>query len=167
MLVMAAVDDVSGEIVPYVIDRTMSAGANNVFVVNAFTKKNRMQYIVFVDVEEDRLEAVCDLLAIEFGTIGVRIFESRHRMLPYESETKVISVSDGKDVIEAKVRVKYLKKNDRVISLKAEYEDIKSLAMELSEKSKHIALSKLKSMIEAEAFGKVLESENIHISIDR
>ncbi len=59
MLLMATVDDVPAEVVPYIIERVMEAGADNIHVVNAITKKNRMEYIVYVDVREEKMEAVC------------------------------------------------------------------------------------------------------------
>ena len=57
MLLMATVDDVSAETVPYIIERVISAGADNMHVVSAITKKNRMEYIVFVDVSKEKLDA--------------------------------------------------------------------------------------------------------------
>lgn len=165
MLVMATVDDISGEIIPYFIERTMESGANNVHILNAMTKKGRTEYIVFIDVNEDSLDSVCMLLALEFGTIGVKVLEASHRMLPFEIKSGEVSVTGAKTSVRMPVRIKYLKKDGRVISLKAEYEDLKSLAGALSNEGVYIALSKLKSIIEAEAFGKVLGSENIHINV--
>ena len=85
MLLMATVDDVPAEVVPYIIERVMEAGADNIHVVNAITKKNRMEYIVYVDVGMEKMDAVCNILALEFGTIGVKAFEPRHIMLPYHA----------------------------------------------------------------------------------
>jgi hypothetical protein len=166
MLVLTTVDDVSGEMIAYVIDRTMEAGANNIHVVNAFTKKGRTEYMVFVDVDEAMLDPVCSLLALELGTIGFRVLESGHRMLPYEIRQKQVRVSIGGNHMEALVGVKYLLKDGRVVSLKAEYEDVKALAQRLAGEGTPVALSRLKSLIEADAFARVLEGPETGIDIE-
>jgi uncharacterized protein (DUF111 family) len=165
MLILTTVDDVPGEAIPYVIERTLETGANNVHVVNAVTKKGRTEYMVFVDVDEKRLDDVCAVLALEFGTLGFKILESRHKMLPYEKRVKTVRISVGGNIIDADVSVKYLLKDGKAISLKAEYEDVKSLATRLADEGTPVAFSRLKALIEAEAFSRVLESSDAAIEI--
>jgi uncharacterized protein (DUF111 family) len=165
MLLMATVDDVPAEVVPYIIERVMEAGADNIHVVNAITKKNRMEYIVYVDVREERAEAVCNILALEFGTIGVKAFEPRHIMLPYRLESKAIRVRVAEKTFDRTVRVKYISRDGRVLSLKAEYEDVRALAVDLARNGTGVPFTKLKALIEAEAFSKVLESSDVRITI--
>jgi uncharacterized protein (DUF111 family) len=165
MLLMATVDDVPAEVVPYIIDRVMEAGADNIHVVNAITKKNRMEYIVYVDVRGEKVEEICTILALEFGTIGVKAFEPRHLMLPYHMESKAIRVRVADKTFERTVRVKYLSRDGRILSLKAEYEDIKALAIDIAGHGPAVPFSKLKAVIEAEAFSRVLESSDVHITI--
>jgi uncharacterized protein (DUF111 family) len=165
MLLMATVDDVPAEVVPYIIDRVMEAGADNIHVVNAITKKNRMEYIVYVDVRDEKMEEICTILSLEFGTIGVKAFEPRHLMLPFHVESKAIRVRVGDKTMENNVRVKYISRDGRVLSLKAEYEDIKALAIDLARHGTALPFSRLKALIEAEAFSKVLESADVHITI--
>ena len=165
MLLMATVDDVSAETVPYIIERVISAGADNMHVVSAITKKNRMEYIIFVDVKKEKLDAVYTLLALEFGTIGVKAIAHEHMMMPFRIETKAIHVRLGDNALERDVRVKYVEKEGRVISLKAEYEDLRALALALEFSGMGMPFSKLKAMIEAEAYSKILEKENIALTI--
>jgi uncharacterized protein (DUF111 family) len=165
MLLMATVDDVSAETVPYIIERVISAGADNMHVVSAITKKNRMEYIVFVDVTKEKLDAVYTLLALEFGTIGVKAIAHEHMMLPFRVETKSMRVKLGENAVERDVRVKYVEKEGRVISLKAEYEDLRALAIALEPSGMRMPFSKIKAMIEAEAYSKILENEHITMTI--
>ena len=165
MLLMATVDDVPAEVVPYIIERVIEAGADNIHVVSAVTKKSRMEYIVYVDVSEEKSGDVCAVLALEFGTLGVKAFEPRHLMLPYHVEEKAIRVRAAERTFDRTVRVKYLSRDGQVISLKAEYEDVKALAVYLAGQGLRVPLSKLKALIEAEAFSKILESSDVHISI--
>ena len=162
---MATVDDVSAETVPYIIERLVSAGADNVHVVSAITKKNRMEYIVFVDVKKESLDAIYTLLALEFGTIGVKAIAYEHMMLPFRIENKSISVKIRDKTVDSPVRVKYVEKDGRVLSLKAEYEDLRALALKLESEGLHMPFSKLKALIEAEAYSKTLEKIDISVNI--
>ena len=165
MLILTTIDDVPGETIPYVIERTMDAGANNVHVVNAVTKKGRTEYMVFVDVDEARVDDVCAMLALELGTLGFKVLESRHKMMPYEKKVKTVRISFDGTPVDADVSIKYLLKDGKAISLKAEYEDVKSLALRLAEEGTPVALSRLKAMIEGEAFSRVLEDSDAAIEI--
>lgn len=160
MLLMTTIDDLPAEGLPYVIERTLDEGANNIHVLNAITKKGRMEYIVLVDVDGNKLDDICSLLALEFGTLGIKTFEYKHIKFPFEIKSKTVTVKTKNLELEAKVKVKYLKKDkNEVISLKAEYEDIKPIAMTLNSKGIKISLSKLKTIIEAETYKDVLKEE--------
>jgi uncharacterized protein (DUF111 family) len=163
---MTTIDDLPAESLPYVIDRIMELGANNIHVLNAITKKGRMEYIVLVDVDEKLLDNICSLLALEFGTLGIKTFKYDHVKFPYNVESKVVTLKIDDLHLESEVRVKYVKKEDtRIMSLKAEYEDVQSIAQLLNSKGINIPLSKLKTLIEAECYKKVLKKENIAISL--
>ena len=71
MLIMATVDDMPPEGIPYITDKVMDNGAKNIHIINAYTKKGRMEYIIFVDFPDESLEEISSLLALEFGTIGM------------------------------------------------------------------------------------------------
>lgn len=164
---MTTVDDLPAEGLPYVIERTIEKGAKNIHVLNGLTKKGRVEYIFFVDVDEQHMEDIAALLALELGTLGIKTFKTEHIMLPFEINSRKVTVEAKNEQFESEVQVKYLKKdNNHVISLKAEYEDIKKLALILESKGIHISLSKLKTIIEANAYNKVLNEEEIVIKVD-
>lgn len=164
---MTTVDDLPAEGVPYIIERTLEIGAKNVHVLNALTKKGRMEYIILVDVNEKYLDDITSLLALEFGTLGIKAFHTEHIMLPFEVISKTVKVKAKNTILKSKVQVKYLKKDkDTVISLKSEYEDVKSMALTLNSKGIKIPLSKLKTIIEAEAYKKILQEQDIVIKVD-
>ena len=164
---MITVDDLPPEGLPYIIERTLDKGAKNVHVLNAITKKGRMEYIFLVDVEKTSLEDVSSLLALELGTLGIKTFHNEHTMLPFEIFSRDVTVKTKNEQYKSKVQVKYLKKeNNKVISLKAEYEDIKNMASTLESKGIQIPLSKLKTIIEAEAYKRILLEENIVITVN-
>ena len=164
---MINVDDLPTEGLPYVIERTMERGAKNIHVLNGITKKGRVEYIFLVEVSEKNLENVSASLALELGTLGMKVLHTDHIMLPFEIISRKVTVKTKNSQFETEVQVKYLKNDkNQIISLKAEYEDIKKIALNLESKGIEISLSKIKTIIEAEAYKKVLNEENIVIRVD-
>ncbi|WP_407462903.1 nickel insertion protein [Methanobrevibacter sp.] len=166
MLIMTTIDDLPPEGIPYITDKIMDSGAKNVHIINALTKKGRMEYIVLVDFEEEYFDDISSLLALEFGTIGMKIFKHEHKRFPYELIEKKVLINIKDSSLESVAKIKYLFSDDnKLISLKAEYEDLKLLAKELNQKGFDISFSKLKTIIEAEAYKNPIDSESILISL--
>ncbi|WP_298536088.1 nickel insertion protein [uncultured Methanobrevibacter sp.] len=166
MLIMTTIDDLPPEGIPYITDKIMDSGAKNVHIINALTKKGRMEYIVLVDFEEEYFDDISSLLALEFGTIGMKIFKHEHKRFPYELIEKKVLISINDSSLESVAKIKYLFSDDnKLISLKAEYEDLKLLAKDLNQKGYDISFSKLKTIIEAEAYKNPIDSESILISL--
>ena len=164
---MITVDDLPTEGLPYIIERTMERGAKNIHVLNGITKKGRVEYIFLVEVSKKSLEDISAFLALELGTLGMKIFHTDHIKLPFEIISRKVVVETENTQLEIEVQVKYLKNdNDQVISLKAEYEDIKKIALKLESRGISIPLAKLKTVIEAEAYKKVLDNDNIRIKVN-
>jgi uncharacterized protein (DUF111 family) len=164
---MITVDDLPTEGLPYIIERTMERGAKNIHVLNGITKKGRVEYIFLVEVSKKSLEDISKFLALELGTLGMKIFHTDHIKLPFEIISRKVVVETENTQLEIEVQVKYLKNdNDQVISLKAEYEDIKKIALKLESRGISIPLAKLKTVIEAEAYKKVLDNDNIRIKVN-
>ena len=95
MLIMTTIDDLPPEGIPYITDKIIDAGAKNVHIINALTKKGRMEYIVLVDFEEEFFDDISSLLALEFGTIGMKIFRHEHKKFPYELIEKILDQMKG------------------------------------------------------------------------
>lgn len=166
MLIMTTIDDLPPEGIPYITDKIMDSGAKNVHIINALTKKGRMEYIVLVDFEEEYFDDISSLLALEFGTIGMKIFKHEHKKFPYELIEKKVLININDSSFESIVKIKYLFSDDKkLISLKAEYEDLKHLAKELNQQGLDISFSKLKTIIEAEAYKDSIGSKSIFFTL--
>ena len=164
---MITVDYLPAEGLPYVIERTMEKGAKNIHVLNALTKKGRVEYIFLVDVDEEYLEDISAFLALELGTLGIKTLNVDHIKLPFEIVSRKVTVQVRDNQFESEVQIKYLKKDDdQIISLKAEHEDIKKIALKLESEDIPISLSQLKTIVEAEAYKKVLSKEDIVIMVN-
>jgi hypothetical protein len=148
MLLLANVDDVSGELIPHVIDELMARGACSVHVVQAITKKGRMEYLFLVDCMQEHVEPLAGYLALELGTLGVRVFEPDHIKFTYEFCQVRLTLRDDPGV-QALVRVKQMADRDgQVISLKTELEDLRAALTRMRKAEPRISLKGLKRLVE-------------------
>ena len=115
------IDDMSPEIVPYLMEKIFQLGAKDVWCSNILMKKNRPAIIISVLCNEEIKEGVISIIKEETPTFGLRVsYVDRVR---FNREEKEVSTKYGK------VRVKLkLSDNNTVIGYHPEYEDCKNLA---------------------------------------
>ena len=168
MLILVNVDDISGELLPHVIDGLLARGAANVHAIQSITKKGRLEYIFFVDAPEEHLDDLGSFLVSEVGTIGIRLLESRHIRFDYRIRNMRLSVRERERVVEALVRVKEIYDGDQqLVSVKAEYEDLRSALAQFEEAGLRISLAALKRLVEQNATGQSNGTQGeIHIEPD-
>ena len=166
MLIMATVDDMPPEGIPYITDKVMDNGAKNIHIINAYTKKGRMEYIIFVDFPDESLEEISSLLALEFGTIGMKIINYEHIKFPYKIAHKKLTLNIQDVSFSQDIRIKYLYNlKEEIISLKVEYEDLKSFVNEVNSKGFDVSFSKLKTLIEAKAYCESFDLDELSLSL--
>lgn len=121
------VDDVSGEIIGYAINKLLNEGAVDVFVTQAIGKKNRPVNVISVVTDYKNYERLAELLMEETGTLGVRVCEIPR--FTAEKRKEVIELEiHGK---RFNVTVKISKVGKKTINVKAEHEDLKKIAEDL------------------------------------
>lgn len=169
MLILVNVDDISGELLPHVIDGLLARGAANVHAVQSITKKGRLEYIFFVDAPGERLDELGSFLVSEVGTIGMRILESRHIRFDYRIRDMRLTIREGEKPVQAVVRVKEIYNGDQqVVSVKAEYEDLRSALTQFEEAGLRISFAALKRLVEQNAMGQSNGSQGyIHVEAAR
>ena len=94
-----------------------------------------MEHIVLVDTDENYLDDICSLLALEFGTLGIKTFKYEHVKFPFETSSKKVMLQADGVHLEMEIRVKFVKKGEEIISLKAEYDDLESMIVELNSRA--------------------------------
>ena len=152
MLLMMNVDDISGEALPHLIDELHNRGANSVHVVQALTKKGRLEYLFWVDAPEECVEALGGYLAQETGTLGVRVFDPHHIRFDYRVRPAEIEAQGERGDVEARIQVKeVLARDGRVTSVKAECDDLRAALAVLQEKGLEVSFSALKRLVEQAA----------------
>jgi len=115
-------DDMTGELVGFVMERLFEAGVRDVWVTPAQMKKNRPAVVLSVLCDPETLPAALQILLRETTTLGVRVQEVERLCLPREFE----EVETPYGV----VKVKVAKLGNEVVNISPEYEDCRRIALE-------------------------------------
>lgn len=118
------IDDCSGEILGYVMDRLFEAGAKDVHYLPVFMKKNRPAYQLNVICSPEEAEKMENIIFRETTTIGIRR-QILERSILFR-EIKTISTSLGN------AKVKVCTYPDGKQEMYPEYEDVMRLAQKNS-----------------------------------
>ncbi len=115
-------DDMSGELAGFVMERLLEAGARDVWLTPAQMKKNRPAVVLSALCDASVLPSVLDILLRETTTLGVRVQEVERLCLPRE----IVEV----DTPYGSVRVKVAKLGDTIVNIAPEYEDCRHRALQ-------------------------------------
>ncbi|HTX17350.1 MAG TPA: nickel pincer cofactor biosynthesis protein LarC [Bacteroidota bacterium] len=130
------IDNMNPEIFPYVIERLLSGGAHDAYLVPVVMKKGRPGIVLSVLVNRGKLDPVLDTIFAETTTLGVRIQPVERRKVKRGS--KKVKTSFGE------MNVKVIN-HDGVERLSPEFEECKRIAAE-----KRIPLIDVYRQVEAE-----------------
>ncbi|MCS7185673.1 MAG: nickel pincer cofactor biosynthesis protein LarC [Armatimonadetes bacterium] len=114
-------DDMTGELVGFVVERLFEAGARDVWVTPAQMKKNRPAVVLSVLCDSETLPAALQILLRETTTLGVRVQEVERLCLPRE----FVEVETPYGV----VKVKVAKLGNEIVNIAPEYEDCREVAL--------------------------------------
>ena len=118
-------DDVTGEIIGYTIDKLLDEGAKDVSVIPILTKKNRPGQIIKVIADPKDVAHLSNILTKETGTLGVRVYFCTRHLANREMLTVNVSIDGNSQTVKVKVS----KNSDgTTLSIKPEFEDLKKLA---------------------------------------
>lgn len=115
------IDDCSGEVLGFVMERLMKAGARDVHYVPVFMKKNRPAWVLNVICKEEDMEMLQNIIFEETTTIGIRYSIMERTILP--RETRTLPTPWG----EVQVKVCTLNGKEQ---LSPEYESVAQLSRE-------------------------------------
>ena len=115
------IDDTTGEILGYTMDRLMEAGALDVFFTPIYMKKNRPAYMLSAICRIQDTERLAFVILNETTTIGIRVSEIRRIVL--EREVRTVQTELGTVRVKS-VSVAGLER------IQPEYEDCAKIAKE-------------------------------------
>ena len=116
------IDDMSGEIFAYVIDKLLVAGALDAWAEPIVMKKGRPAYKLCFLVKESKLDELLNIVFAETTTLGVRYHKVERTIL--ERKNAVVVTAYGA------VEVKYGMRNGKAMNIAPEFESCKQLALE-------------------------------------
>ena len=114
------IDDMSGEVFAYVIERLLLAGALDAWAEPIVMKKGRPAYKLVFLVSEDKLVSLLDVVFEETTTLGVRYHKVERSTL--ERRSTVVATPFGS------VAVKYGFCNGAIVNIAPEFESCKEIA---------------------------------------
>ena len=114
------IDDMSGEVFAYVIERLLLAGALDAWAEPIVMKKGRPAYKLVFLVSEEKLVSLLDVVFEETTTLGVRYHKVERSTL--ERRSTVVATPFGS------VAVKYGFCNGAIVNIAPEFESCKEIA---------------------------------------
>lgn len=129
------IDDCTGEILGYVMERLLAAGARDVHYTPVFMKKNRPAYQLTVICKKEDIEKLERIIFYETTTIGIRRVKMERSVLP--RELRVLQTELG----EAQVKIctaAALTKEDKMKKFYPEYESVVMLAQKTGRPFKEV-----------------------------
>ena len=112
VLILAQVDNASGENIAHVMAAIQDAGAHNVNLVPSLTKKGRPGYLLIIDAPAPVLTQVENLLVAELGLLGWRRLVSQHISLPTKISQHKLSLEFKGKRLRLKVPLKIARASD-------------------------------------------------------
>jgi uncharacterized protein (TIGR00299 family) protein len=121
------VDDVSPEVIAHTISRLMDAGARDASAIPSVMKKGRSGHLVRVISEPALTASLAGILAVELGTLGIRVIPSVHRIV-VSRRVVGVAVTLGGETREIAVKLGSL--GGKISSVKPEFEEARAWAEE-------------------------------------
>jgi len=129
------VDDISGEILGYLIEKIMKVGAKDISIYPGITKKGRPTNLISIMCDDEKIETITDILVLETGTLGIRISDS-NRLIVSRTKHSFSLTFEGKSF-----EINYKKSNHKgKTHFKIEFEDLKNIAETLDKPIRDVEL---------------------------
>ena len=114
------IDDCTGEMLGYVMDRLMESGARDVHYIPVYMKKNRPAYQLNIICEESKIAELEQIIFSETTTIGIRRIKMERSILEREMDSVMLEYGE--------LKVKKCKLPNGEIRSYPEYESVAELA---------------------------------------
>ena len=129
------VDDVSGEILGYLIEKIMKVGAKDISIYPGITKKGRPTNLISIMCDDEKIETITDILVLETGTLGIRISDS-NRLIVSRTNHSFSLTFEGKSFEINYKKSTYKEKTH----FKIEFDDLKNISETLDKPIRDVEL---------------------------
>lgn len=136
-------DDISAEILGFVMERALETGALDVWFTPIQMKKNRPAVMLSILCEKKNADALKNLIFTETTTLGIRQIEIERECL----EREIVKVETTFGAVDVKVS----KRDGKILNAKPEYEQIKQIALQSENSFREIEKQVLEKFAAADA----------------
>ena len=138
LLIETNIDDLSPQILGFVMERSFECGALDCWFTPIQMKKNRPATMVSILCEREKREVLTELLYTETSTLGIRIKAVERDCLPRE----IVKVETEFGEIDVKI-AKY---KGKTVNAKPEYKQIREIALKSNKSLREIESEVLKKL---------------------
>lgn len=131
ILVMAQIDDASGEALARAIEQMGEMGAKNIQLLSTLGKKGRPGYVLLLDIRAEDEAEFAMLLVGELGVWGYRVLESQHKHFEIRNYQLRLDVTVGGTVRSFPMRLKRIFSDGTFMRAKAAHDDLSVIANQL------------------------------------
>ncbi|MEM3000201.1 MAG: nickel pincer cofactor biosynthesis protein LarC [Candidatus Bathyarchaeia archaeon] len=130
------IDDATGEVIGYTMDKLLREGAKDVCIIPMFTKKNRPGQILKIIADAKDAQRLSRVIIEETGTLGVRMYPCTRHILNRELFSVDVKIEGEEEAVKVKVA---RDSQGKIIQIKPEYEEVKKLAEKKGKPLREIA----------------------------
>ncbi|MEZ5347287.1 MAG: nickel pincer cofactor biosynthesis protein LarC [Pyrinomonadaceae bacterium] len=134
LLIETNLDDISPEILGFVMEKAFDKGAFDCWFTPIQMKKNRPSTMLSILCDPADKDVFAGLLYTETSTLGVRVKRIERECLPRETRTVATKYGD--------VEVKTASYNGRIVNAKPEFEQLKKIAQK-----ENVSLSEIEKLV--------------------
>lgn len=128
VLLLAQVDDCSGEVLGEALEQLTAMGVRNVQLMGSLTKKGRPGNVLLLDLSRDLEPQVALFLATELGVWGYHVLQSTHRHFDVALEERRLRVTTDEASRLFTVRCKLFHHQGQLLRIKLEHADAVEIA---------------------------------------
>ncbi|HTT39815.1 MAG TPA: nickel insertion protein [Burkholderiales bacterium] len=149
ILILAQVDDATGEVLEDIAQRLHKAGALNLQLLASLGKKGRPGHVLLIDVPAEKEDEIGLLLVTELGVWGYRVLESHHRHFDIRLESRALTVRANGTTFAMEIRCKTIARGGELLAIKAEHDQLTQLRDRLQALGASVPLRRLRTLLEA------------------
>lgn len=138
LLLETNIDDLSPQILGYVMERAFDAGAFDCWFTPIQMKKNRPATMISILCDHSKREVLTELLYAETSTLGVRVQKIERECLP----RRIVKVETEFGAVDVKI-AEY---KNKIVNAKPEYDQIREIALKSNKSLREIEREVLKNL---------------------
>ncbi len=122
------IDDMTGEVLGNFINIMEKEEVLDIQVIPSITKKNRPAHIIKILCKPNKTFEIIEKILEKVGTLGVRYNIINRVCVDREIEKHVIEIKDKRFEVNYKISFIKTEKGKKIVNIKPEYEDLKSIS---------------------------------------